>query len=361
MAVTFSVGYRTDWGQNMYLIGDLEVLGAWNVEKAVKMGWTEGHVWTATVALSSSTLYHYKYLVLGEDGFTRWETGPNRSSVSTESQQRDTWNHTIVTLALYHPPRTESEVMLINGDVAALGRWESDGPVNMQLETEMRLLPTGVEGRCWGIQFAVPRDVSRFAYKYLLVDTSTDSAEWEREPSRELSLVEGDEAPSCIERLDMNFVGGINFDKIGDFRLFIGPYPQSSSDIETLARAGITAVVNVQSRKDFTYRRINWPALQHVYAGFNIDAVHIPITDFDRVDLVAKLPYAAQVMDELYGNDKGIYVHCTAGMGRAPAVVAYYLVKFHNFTVEAAIKLIRDHRTVAVPNEAAIREAAFSA
>jgi len=357
MEVCFSVGYRTDWGQNLYVVGDLEELGGWSTEKAVKMGWTQGHVWTTKVTLPFSVMFHYKYLVLGENESSRWETGPNRSAVSVVERHVDVWNHTTVTLALYSPQRESTEVMHINGDPDSLGKWESDGPVAMSLEAQSRLLPTGVQGQCWAITFAVPRNMLRFTYKYLLVDSATDSAEWEREPNRELFLLEGGEAPSHIERLDMNFVGGIAFDKVTDFQLFIGPYPQSSSDIEALARAGVTAVVNLQSRRDFTYRRINWPALQQVYAALNIEAVHIPVGDFDHSDLVSKLPYAAQVLDELYGNGKVIYVHCTAGMGRAPATVVYYLVKYHNFSVESAIQLVRESRHVAVPNEVAIREA----
>lgn len=357
MEVSFSVGYHTNWGQNVYVVGDLEELGAWKAEKAVKMWWTQGHVWATKATLPLNVLFHYKYLVLGENEYCRWEVGPNRSSVSTANSHVDTWDHSTVTLALFHPQRQSTEVMHINGDLAPLGRWDSNGPVPMSLEAETRLLPTEVQGRCWAITFAVPRTVQSFAYKYLLMDSATDSAEWEREPNRELCMSEGEEAPSHIERLDMNFVGGIVFDKVTDFQIFIGPYPQSSSDIETLARAGITAVVNLQSRRDFTYRRINWPALQQVYAGVNIEAVHIPVGDFDHSDLVSKLPHAAEVIDELYGNDKVIYVHCTAGMGRAPAAVVYYLVKYHNFSVESAIQLVRDSRTVAVPNEAAIREA----
>jgi len=50
-----------------------------------------------------------------------------------------------------------------------------------------------------------------------------------------------------IEKSDANFVDSLSFDKIGEERIFIGPYPQTPDDVETMARAGVTGVFNVQT------------------------------------------------------------------------------------------------------------------
>lgn len=62
------------------------------------------------------------------------------------------------------------------------------------------------------------------------------------------------------------------------------------------------------------------------YASKNITPVHFPIHDFNEGDLTSKLYEGAQILNEMI-NDKGlqVYVHCTAGMGRAPACVLVYL------------------------------------
>lgn len=48
-----------------------------------------------------------------------------------------------------------------------------------------------------------------------------------------------------IEKLDANFVSSLDFDKIGDYGIFIGPYPQIEKDIKKMKKAGVTSVLNV--------------------------------------------------------------------------------------------------------------------
>lgn len=56
-------------------------------------------------------------------------------------------------------------------------------------------------------------------------------------------------------------------------------------------------------------------------------------------------------------SDEKVYVHCTAGMGRAPAIVVTYICLFHNLEVDDVDLFVKQHRKVAVPNLNAIREA----
>ena len=83
---------------------------------------------------------------------------------------------------------------------------------------------------------------------------------WEREPSRYLTLLDpssftgnsgchnSDKAfivNGTIDKADANFVGSMSFDKIDETGIFIGPYPQTLADIDTLVASGVTAVLNV--------------------------------------------------------------------------------------------------------------------
>lgn len=65
------------------------------------------------------------------------------------------------------------------------------------------------------------------------------------------------------------------------------------------------------------------------YGARNMKAVHFPIHDFNEVDLTARLFEGAKCLDDMI-NRQGlkVYVHCTAGMGRAPACVLVYLCLF---------------------------------
>lgn len=129
-----------------------------------------------------------------------------------------------------------------------------------------------------------------------------------------------------VEKADANFVGELLFDKIGNTNIFLGPYPQTEKDIETLWDAGVTGVLNVQTHGDLSFRGVNQEFMMKTYAERGITAVHFPIIDFNEHDLSSKLFEAAKVLNDLI-NVKGlnVYVHCTAGMGRAPAAVLVYL------------------------------------
>ena len=55
-------------------------------------------------------------------------------------------------------------------------------------------------------------------------------------------------------------------------------------------------------------------------------------------------------------NERGlaVYVHCTAGMGRAPASVLIYLCLFRGMEPEEARVFVKSHRQVSVPNMHAV-------
>ena len=57
----------------------------------------------------------------------------------------------------------------------------------------------------------------------------------------------------------------------------------------------------------------------------------MPIEDFNGDDLARLVKEAARAVDKMVRDAEGkgrkpkIYIHCTAGMGRAPAVACVYL------------------------------------
>ncbi len=73
------------------------------------------------------------------------------------------------------------------------------------------------------------------------------------------------------------------------------------------------------------------------YKENRIKAVHFPIHDFNEEDLKSKIRDGAAVLDKMI-NEEGldVYVHCTAGMGRAPAIVVTYLCLFKQMDPDEA-------------------------
>ncbi len=205
-----------------------------------------------------------------------------------------------------------------------------------------------------------------------------DSAIWEREPNRKLKILTeltfledendyreelqkiGREVEiltnSKIVKFDINFVSSLKFDKIGDFKIFIGPYPQNEEDIETMSKNKITAVLNVQTDLDMTHRQINWKNNLKAYEKYNIKIIRYPIRDFDQSDLILKLKGAQEELTSLLEEGNSVYVHCTAGMSRAAATVIAHLVFKENFNLEEAYDYVKTNRPIICPNYKAIEE-----
>ena len=342
MDVCFSVVYQTNWGQNVYVVGDLPQLGEWREHSAIKLRWTEGHVWTTTIRIPPNLPFHYKYLIKGDDGFRRWEDGPNRYATAAESPLENLWEQTKVTLAVRVQLASTTKTVYVNGDSEGLGEWDVKGPVPMHLATSVRALPDGSEAICWELTFAQPRNNRVFHYRYVIIDAVKDEAVWERGPVHEGTIDHAFEVPSQVTCVDTYTLGDMTPVKINDYQLFLGPYPQSEEDIDIIARAEITAVVNVQSRRELTLHRVNWTGQQAVYARLGIESVHVPMSESDRGGMVNRLPQVGEIMDEMYGNGKTIYVHCTEGEQVAPTVIAYYLIRYNAFSIESAAALIHE-------------------
>lgn len=273
--------------------------------------------------------------------------------------------------------------MRINGDPTELGFWnKGDGPLPMKLSKSDVVWLTGEKVKPWEFQVTFNQGTCPYLlkYKYSIHDNDKDLNVWEREPSRELDiqdpgLYRGELGKAGshmwrnvekafivnghVEKADANFVGGLTFEKIGNTKIWIGPYPQTEEDTQAMADQGITGVFNVQTEIDINHRGVNWPRMLEFYKLRGITAVHFPIHDFNEQHLTERLFDASKTLNDMI-NNKGlnVYVHCTAGMGRAPASVLVYLILFKKVScwndTYAVDRYVKSHRPVVTPNLRAV-------
>ena len=92
------------------------------------------------------------------------------------------------------------------------------------------------------------------------------------------------------------------------------------------------------------------------YENCGIEAIHFPIHDFNQEDLKLKIYDGAVLLNQMI-NEKNlsVYVHCTAGMGRAPAIVVTYLSLFMKMDPDEADLYVKKYRTVSVPNMGVVK------
>jgi protein-tyrosine phosphatase len=109
------------------------------------------------------------------------------------------------------------------------------------------------------------------------------------------------------------------------------------SQFEVLRALGIRRVISVEI---FVY--YSRATLQR----FGIDFLNVPINDNDTplVDKVIDRIVAA--IDEVIVRGESVYLHCTAGWQRSPALAACYLV-YKGMTAETALAYVKQRRPVA--------------
>ncbi|WP_424215586.1 carbohydrate-binding module family 20 domain-containing protein [Streptomyces sp. BI20] len=94
-AAAFGVKAETTWGENLYVVGDLPALGAWNPNAALALDPAAYPTWTRTVPLPPGTTFAYKYVRKTPTGTITWESGPNRTAttptIDAPLNLTDTW------------------------------------------------------------------------------------------------------------------------------------------------------------------------------------------------------------------------------------------------------------------------------
>ena len=135
----------------------------------------------------------------------------------------------------------------------------------------------------------------------------------------------------------------INFSRI-EPNIFIGSAPQNDIDVGRLTQMKITAVLSLQSDADLKSHAIDWEKLQSSYAASGLSVERFPIIDFDEVDLGKKLPSPVKALNKMLSVGHRVYVHCNAGICRAPATVLTYLCHFRGMGQQEALEYLRSQR-----------------
>jgi len=148
----------------------------------------------------------------------------------------------------------------------------------------------------------------------------------------------------------------INFDRIEE-NIFLGSAPQTSVDVARLKQMKITAVLSLQSDADFSSHRIDWNKLQSNYQYNEITVQRFAIIDFDESDLGNKLADPVKALNALLAVGHRVYVHCNAGVCRAPATVLGYLCHYRGMDIDEGLEYLRRSRPKVHPYISAVEKA----
>uniref|UniRef100_A0A7I4E3S4 Tyrosine specific protein phosphatases domain-containing protein n=1 Tax=Physcomitrium patens TaxID=3218 RepID=A0A7I4E3S4_PHYPA len=121
--------------------------------------------------------------------------------------------------------------------------------------------------------------------------------------------------------------------------LIVGSCLQTPADADKLKDAGVGVIFCLQQDPDLAYFGVDLPAIQaHVKELDGIDHYRCQIRDFDPYDLRMRLPVAVAQLHNAIEAHKGktAYVHCTAGLGRAPGVALAYMYWLRGLSLKEA-------------------------
>ena len=393
------IKYETKINENIYIYGNNSDFGDWKQSK-FKLHWSKGHIWQHDYAmLKNDNCIKFKF-VCHSNSYDIWEKGDNRllcpKNIKSLPKTNNgkyildfIWNHFKINFNIHYPPPNKDTFMQISGSPSALTNWQNENtnPLKMELDNNKQLLANDgnlIQG-FWTITVIMKTSDKNnfdFEYRYSLFDKNKNTAMWEREPNRHIHIYTSEnEFSKCLnndinnkndinlnshylltnsylEILDVNFVSDLEFDKIGDKNIFIGPYPQTENDFKKLYENGINAIINLQSDKDMKIRQINYQFQLELSKKYGIKIYRYPIEDFNQIDLYNKLKGAGDLLNKLIKEGKIIYVHCTAGMSRAAATVIIYLVLYENYNVEEADNFCKKYRPIICPNYGVINKIA---
>ena len=363
-------------------------------KKKYKMNDLNDNIWETKYTMKkNSPCIQYKFVFFSEN-LEKWESGENRLLCPNdlEGLQKTAsglykldlvWNYFHITFNLNYPFVPPDSIIQIGFQEAPenLEIWNKNNnkPIKMEYKKNKRMVKNNTEIMgMWTITIPVKNSLLNknyldFEYKYSLFNNKTNISILERGPYRKLRIFlnekelykEKDPYTVCfllknskLEFVDINFVAILDFDKIGDKNIYIGVYPETEKDFELISKKGINSILSVQTDKDLEYRHLDINVLNKYANKYGINIERYPIEDFNTEDIYNNLKGAGDLLNKLLKEEKKIYVHCTAGIGRSSSVVITYLVLYENYSVKEAISFCKKYRPKIIPYHKIINEIA---
>jgi protein-tyrosine phosphatase len=127
--------------------------------------------------------------------------------------------------------------------------------------------------------------------------------------------------------------------------LLVGEYPRDH-DIEWLRNEHrVTAIHNLQDDEDLRINALDIAVLREVSARHGIKHVRTPIQDGSADDMADRLRVALSDLAKLIKGGDRVYLHCNAGLNRAPTLAIAYLRAYGGMSLNEAMAHVKQRRS----------------
>lgn len=129
--------------------------------------------------------------------------------------------------------------------------------------------------------------------------------------------------------------------------LIVGSCLQTPEDVDKLRSIGVKTIFCLQQNSDLEYFGVDIIAIQQYAEKYDdINHLRAEIRDFDAFDLRLRLPAVLSKLYKAVNQNGGVtYIHCTAGLGRAPAVALAYMFWALGYKLNEAHSLLLSKRS----------------
>jgi len=129
--------------------------------------------------------------------------------------------------------------------------------------------------------------------------------------------------------------------------LLVGEYP-TPDDVEWLQAAhAVTAVLSLQDDADLASKGLQLADLEQAYSVRAMRFHRLPVPDCDTDFLAFRLDAILAALHQLIDGGERVYLHCNAGMNRAPTVAIAYLHAYHGLPLIEARDFVKSRRPCA--------------
>lgn len=116
----------------------------------------------------------------------------------------------------------------------------------------------------------------------------------------------------------------------------------------------VTAVLNLQTDEDMASVGLLWQPLERHYKTTAVRLVRIPVRE-EQEEMAAKFAHCVRTLRTLLSEGHIVYLHCTAGIARSPAVAIGYLHWDRGWEWDDAVAHLRQVRKNCSPHLEALR------
>ncbi|KAK1261213.1 hypothetical protein QJS04_geneDACA002163 [Acorus gramineus] len=186
------------------------------------------------------------------------------------------------------------------------------------------------------------RSVVMNAYAGPTASTHTNKAEVQEEKS-EIYSINMTQAVGTV--LTYQHELGMNYNFIRP-DIIVGSCLQTPADVDKLRSIGVKTILCLQQNSDLEYFSVDIGAIkEYAKQCSDIEHYHVEVRDFDSFDLRMRLPIIVSKLSKAIRRNGGVtYIHCTAGLGRAPSVALVYMFWVQGYKLSEAYNLLQSKR-----------------